>query len=94
MVCQISNLWIQFSDFNPGVWPAFWTIGSGTWPYVSELCLNHVTPSNPSKNGEIDIIEGVHDNEHNQVTWHTAPGMLEANLSTLIKNSLLAQVVS
>lgn len=27
------------------------------------------------KNGEIDIIEGVHDNEHNQVTWHTAPGM-------------------
>ncbi|KAG9314386.1 hypothetical protein JVU11DRAFT_5183 [Chiua virens] len=25
-------------------------------------------------NGEIDIIEGVHDNEHNQVTWHTAPG--------------------
>ncbi|KAF9241361.1 glycoside hydrolase family 16 protein [Melanogaster broomeanus] len=35
-----------------------WTLGSGTWPY----------------NGEIDIIEGVHDNEHNQVTWHTAPG--------------------
>jgi len=26
------------------------------------------------KTGEIDIIEGVHDNEHNQVTWHTAPG--------------------
>jgi hypothetical protein len=24
--------------------------------------------------GEIDIIEGVHDNEHNQVTWHTGPG--------------------
>jgi hypothetical protein len=24
--------------------------------------------------GEIDIIEGVHANEHNQVTWHTAPG--------------------
>ncbi|OBZ78832.1 putative glycosidase C21B10.07 [Grifola frondosa] len=23
--------------------------------------------------GEIDIIEGVHDNEHNQVTWHTGP---------------------
>jgi hypothetical protein len=27
-----------------------------------------------SQNGEIDIIEGVHDNEHNQVTWHTGPG--------------------
>ena len=26
------------------------------------------------KGGEIDIIEGVHDNEHNQVTWHTSAG--------------------
>ncbi|THH34083.1 hypothetical protein EUX98_g74 [Antrodiella citrinella] len=40
-----------------GVWPAWWTLGSGTWPFQ----------------GEIDIIEGVHDNEHNQVTWHTSP---------------------
>ncbi|KAJ6509561.1 glycoside hydrolase family 16 protein [Mycena vitilis] len=36
-----------------GVWPAFWTVGGGQWPY-----------------------EGVHDNEHNQVTWHTGPGCL------------------
>ncbi|KAL0951157.1 hypothetical protein HGRIS_007889 [Hohenbuehelia grisea] len=41
-----------------GIWPAFWTIGDGRWP-----CF-----------GEIDIIEGVHDNQHNQVAWHTAPG--------------------
>ncbi len=27
--------------------------------------------------GEIDIIEGVHDNEHNQVTWHTSPGYFD-----------------
>ncbi|KAH0838326.1 ribosomal L15-domain-containing protein [Lanmaoa asiatica] len=40
-----------------------WTLGDGTWPW----------------NGEIDIIEGVHDNEHNQVTWHTAPGMSGEN---------------
>ena len=26
--------------------------------------------------GEIDIIEGVHDNEHNQVAWHTYKGVL------------------
>ncbi|KAI0322328.1 glycoside hydrolase family 16 protein [Amylostereum chailletii] len=39
-----------------GVWPAFWTLGAdGTWP----------------QSGEIDVLEGVHDNEHNQVTWHT-----------------------
>ncbi|THU77054.1 hypothetical protein K435DRAFT_824424 [Dendrothele bispora CBS 962.96] len=37
--------------------PAWWTVGRGQWPFT----------------GEIDTLEGVHDNEHNQVTWHTGP---------------------
>ncbi|KAH7915778.1 glycoside hydrolase family 16 protein [Hygrophoropsis aurantiaca] len=66
---------LDMAPWGCGVWPAFWqafywyrfclicssfnrTLGNGVWPW----------------NGEIDIIEGVHDNEHNQVTWHTAPG--------------------
>ncbi|KAH6910652.1 family 16 glycosyl hydrolase [Coprinopsis sp. MPI-PUGE-AT-0042] len=41
-----------------GVWPAWWsTARSVEWPQA----------------GEIDIVEGVHDNEHNQVAWHTGP---------------------
>ncbi|KIJ68402.1 glycoside hydrolase family 16 protein [Hydnomerulius pinastri MD-312] len=49
---------VDMAPWGCGVWPAFWTLGSGQWPY----------------NGEIDIIEGVHDQQYNQVTWHTAPG--------------------
>lgn len=51
------------------------TLGSGTWPAVSTLSFPMNVLKIPVKNGEIDIIEGVHDNEHNQVTWHTEPGM-------------------
>ncbi len=32
------------------------------------------TPYLYLQTGEIDIIEGVHDNEHNQVSWHTSAG--------------------
>jgi len=48
------------------VWPAFWLLGNGPWP----------------NSGEVDIIEGVHDNEHNQVAYHTAPNcFLDPNVS-------------
>jgi hypothetical protein len=60
---------------NQGVWPAFWTLGNGVWPSVS--CASQSPETPPyfySQTGEIDIIEGVHDNEHNQVTWHTSAG--------------------
>ncbi|KAJ2927135.1 hypothetical protein H1R20_g9944, partial [Candolleomyces eurysporus] len=42
--------------------------GCGTWPAF--WTVGNDWPWN----GEIDIIEGVHDNQHNQVAWHTAPG--------------------
>jgi len=41
-----------------GVWPAFWMLGSGTWPM----------------NGEIDILEGVNDGRNNSMTLHTNAG--------------------
>ena len=41
-----------------GVWPAFWMLGSGTWP----------------QNGEIDILEGVNDAANNSMTLHTNAG--------------------
>jgi len=34
------------------------------------------------KNGEIDILEGVHDNQYNQIAWHTNPGcVLDSNVT-------------
>jgi len=44
--------------------------GCGVWPAWWTVGTNW------PHNGEIDIIEGVHDNTHNQATWHTAPGCL------------------
>ena len=41
-----------------GVWPAFWLLGSGTWP----------------TDGEIDIFEGVNDQKTNAMTLHTSSG--------------------
>ncbi|KAF8640464.1 hypothetical protein AX17_000128 [Amanita inopinata Kibby_2008] len=57
-----------------GVWPAFWTVGSGQWP----------------KTGEIDIIEGVHDNEHNQVAWHTVDGCRLTTPTSFFTGSIIS----
>ena len=58
------------------VWPAFWTVGNN-WPNVRVQTLESCIFIQPlSQQGEIDILEGVHDNEHNQIAWHTAAGKL------------------
>ncbi|KAI0084551.1 glycoside hydrolase family 16 protein [Irpex rosettiformis] len=61
---KIYNTGLFILDLNRvpwgcGVWPAWWTVTNepSGWPWL----------------GEVDIIEGVHDNEHNQVAWHTGP---------------------
>ena len=41
-----------------GVWPAFWLLGTGTWP----------------ANGEIDVLEGVNESGENEMTLHTGSG--------------------
>ncbi|RPA72146.1 beta-1,3-1,4-glucanase [Ascobolus immersus RN42] len=41
-----------------GTWPAIWTLGEGLWP----------------GNGEIDVIEGVHNNNYNHIALHTTEG--------------------
>ncbi|KIM85230.1 glycoside hydrolase family 16 protein [Piloderma croceum F 1598] len=49
-------------DLNRAPW------GCGVWPAFWTCGPNW------PYGGEIDVLEGVHDNEHNQVTWHTGPG--------------------
>jgi hypothetical protein len=41
-----------------GTWPAYWSLGDGPWPL----------------HGEIDLLESIHNSQHNQVTLHTGPG--------------------
>ncbi|KIW72363.1 hypothetical protein PV04_00562 [Phialophora macrospora] len=49
-----------------GVWPAFWTLGSGTWPY----------------NGEIDIIEGANNQATDLSSAHVAGSCVISQRST------------
>ena len=50
---------LEHAPVGCAVWPAYWTLGRAEqWPNA----------------GEIDIMEGVHNNQRDQVTWHTAPG--------------------
>lgn len=49
-------------DLNRAPW------GCSVWPAFWSV------GDNWPNNGEIDVFEGVHDNTHNQITWHTADG--------------------
>ncbi|KAH7393921.1 mixed-linked glucanase precursor [Phaeosphaeria sp. MPI-PUGE-AT-0046c] len=50
-----------------GSWPAFWMLGKQEWPV----------------GGEIDILEGVNDQETNAVTLHTSKGCVVSNATDL-----------
>ncbi|KAI9708511.1 MAG: hypothetical protein M1820_003973 [Bogoriella megaspora] len=55
---------VQHMPTGCGLWPAFWMLGAGnTWPST----------------GEIDIIEGVHKSDVNQMTLHTSAGCAVQN---------------
>ncbi|KAK0913373.1 hypothetical protein LTR91_012823 [Friedmanniomyces endolithicus] len=59
-----------------GVWPAWWMLGSGTWPVNGELtrivCAAGQTTVDCSDPGEIDIIETTNDLPNNLMALHTA----------------------
>ncbi|KAF8168197.1 glycoside hydrolase family 16 protein [Crassisporium funariophilum] len=62
------NTGLFILDLNRAPW------GCAIWPAFWTV------GGNWPKQGEIDILEGVHDNEHNQIAWHTAPGcVLDSN---------------
>ena len=44
------------------------------------------------QNGEIDIIEGVHDNIHNQVAWHTESGCSLTNDTANFTGTVVVRV--
>lgn len=59
------------------MWPAWWTVCVYVLipsPIVASHSLHLVSGPNWPQGGEIDIIEGVHDNVHNQVAFHTENG--------------------
>jgi hypothetical protein len=54
-IADIKHMPTTTSSGGCGVWPAFWTLGSGTWPY----------------NGEIDILEGANLQSSDLPAAHT-----------------------
>jgi hypothetical protein len=55
-----------------GVWPAFWLLGEQEWPV----------------GGEIDILEGVNDDDSNAVTLHTNKGCRIDNATSPASGSM------
>ncbi|KAF7310936.1 hypothetical protein HMN09_00636900 [Mycena chlorophos] len=56
--------------------------------------LLFISRSSPSRLAKLTSIEGVHDNEHNQVTWHTGPGALVCGCNLSLASNFTGSVVT
>ena len=65
-------------------WPAVWELGGGEWPkgvsFMNQTSYQVVMAMliRLWTQGEVDIVEGVNDQEPNASSLHTSPGMWSA----------------
>ncbi|KAJ6511907.1 glycoside hydrolase family 16 protein [Mycena vitilis] len=65
------NTGLFILDLNRAPW------GCGVWPaFCNSIHASTCMKTYTIRQGQVCLFEGVHDNEHNQVTWHTGPGCL------------------
>ncbi|KAG8742443.1 hypothetical protein FRC10_001410 [Ceratobasidium sp. 414] len=83
---------VQAMPHGCGVWPAWWTVGPQVCGYLVSVMVDaDVDRDQWPNNGEIDIIEGVHDQQFNQMTLHTASGCTLDPTPVKLKSTILSK---